>query len=311
MITRLRGFRRDTYMRGGLRLTSLPDTEQEAMRVASLFAPPERHAEPTKAFPDGTAVVCTNRGACEDQVKRWLGGSAGQPQFRYLLFSMHGLADPQNGMLSCVALSAPGAQSVEDGFLQAQEVLGLKLDVDLVMLSACQTGLGRLRGGEGLVGLSTAFFVAGAESVCASMWQVPGGPTGQLVTEFFKHLREDKVDKAEALRQAQLAVMRQGRVPGNGWGSHETGTGASCRTAAITFHLERRQRGGREGRPVHRQGAEQPANNRREDTPCKAGHECRRSGPHPGRAVQSQETPHGLPGADLQGGKPVPLDLFP
>ena len=122
-----------------------------------------------------------------------------------------GLADTHNGMLSCIALSSPSAKSEEDGFLQAQEVMNLELDADLVMLSACQTGLGRMPGGEGLVGLSAAFFYAGSESVCASLLQVPTGPTGQLVTEFFRHLKEGKLDKTEALRQAQLKVMRQGR----------------------------------------------------------------------------------------------------
>jgi CHAT domain-containing protein len=135
------------------------------------------------------------------------------PRFRYVLFSTHGLADTQNGMLSCVALSTPSADSTEDGYLQAQEVMDLELDTDLVMLSACQTGLGRLRGGEGLIGLSAAFFYAGAESTCASLWQVPSGPTSQLVTEFFRRLKEGNVSRAEALRQAQLTVMRQGRTP--------------------------------------------------------------------------------------------------
>jgi len=115
-------------------------------------------------------------------------------------------------MLSCIALSSPLSDSTEDGFLQAQEVMDLELDADLVMLSACQTGLGRMRSGEGLVGLSSAFFYAGAESVCASLWQVPSEPTGQLVMEFFKQLREG-TDKTEALRQAQLVVMRQGVYP--------------------------------------------------------------------------------------------------
>jgi CHAT domain-containing protein len=125
----------------------------------------------------------------------------------------HGLADPQNGMLSCVALSSPLADSVEDGFLQAQEVMSLELDTDLVVLSACQTGLGRLQSGEGLVGLSAAFFVAGTESVCASLWQVPSGPTSQLVAELFRYLKEGTISRAEALRQAQLTVIRQGRDP--------------------------------------------------------------------------------------------------
>jgi hypothetical protein len=90
-----------------------------------------------------------------------------------VVFGSHGLADPQNGMLSCPVLATPRPQSEEDGYLQAQEVLDLELDADLVILSACETGLGRWRSGEGLVGLSAAFFIAGAESVCASLWQVP------------------------------------------------------------------------------------------------------------------------------------------
>jgi CHAT domain-containing protein len=216
MVTRMRSFRSDYYRGGGLRLTSLPETELEAMRAASLFGPPQEFKTPTTDVPEATAVVYAGKGANEEQVKRLLGGAAdsiAMPKFRYVLFSTHGFADTHNGMLSCIALSTPSADSTEDGYLQAQEVMNLALDTDVVMLSACQTGLGRLRGGEGLVGLSAAFFYAGAESTCASLWQVPSGPTSQVVTEFFKHLQEGKVSRAEALRQAQLTVLRQGRTP--------------------------------------------------------------------------------------------------
>ena len=214
MLTRVRSFRTDYYKGGGLHLTSLPETEQEAVRVASLFAPPKTYDKLTTDDPDGRAVVFTGHGACEEEVKQVLAASENskvRPRWQYVLFSTHGLADMHNGMLSCLALSSPGTDSDEDGFLQAQEVMNLELDTDLVMLSACQTGLGRLSGGEGLVGLSAAFFYAGAESVCASLWQVPSGPTSQLVPEFFKRLKEGKVDKTEALRQAQLAVLCQGQ----------------------------------------------------------------------------------------------------
>ena len=214
MLTRLRSFRADNYKNAGLRLTSLPETEQEATRVASLFAPPKTYNKLTAAEPGDQAVVFTGRGACEEEVKQLLAASVdpkARRQWQYVLFSTHGLADTYNGMLSCLALSSPVANSVEDGFLQAQEVMNLEFDADLVMLSACQTGLGRLRGGEGLVGLCAAFFYAGAESVCASLWQVPSGPTSQLVPEFFKRLKEGKVDRSEALRQAQLQVLRQGQ----------------------------------------------------------------------------------------------------
>ena len=216
MVTRLRSFRSDYYSDKGLRLTVLPETEKEAVRVGSLFASVNRYSKPTRRLPEGKAVVYTRQGASESQVKQLLSSSVEsetKPQWRYILFSTHGLADTHNGMLSCIVLSSPSAKSEEDGFLQAQEVMNLELDTDLVMLSACQTGLGRMRGGEGLVGLSAAFFYAGSESVCASLWQVPTGPTGQLVTEFFKNLKAGKVNKAKALRQAQLKVMRQGRNP--------------------------------------------------------------------------------------------------
>jgi hypothetical protein len=214
MVTRVRSFRNDYYKNGGLHLSSLPETEQEAMRVASLFAPPKTYTKPAAGEPEGQSVVFMGHGAGEGVVKQLLAVSDGpgaHRQWQYVLFSTHGLADTFNGMLSCLALASPAADSEEDGFLQAQEVMNLELDADLVMLSACQTGLGRLRGGEGLVGLSAAFFYAGTESVCASLWQVPSGPTSQLVPEFFKQLKEGKLDRAEALRQAQLIVLRQGQ----------------------------------------------------------------------------------------------------
>lgn len=214
-VTRSRSLRHDYYTSGGLKQTSLPETEPEALRIASLFAPPKIVRTPSADWPDGASVVCLNKAASEDQVKRWLGGEegvAGKP-WRYLVFSTHGLADARNGMLSCLALSAPAKASEEDGYLQAQEVMNLELDTDLVMLSACQTGLGRLWHGEGLLGLSAGFFVAGAESVCATLWQVPSDPSSQLGPEFFKRLQEGKLDRAEALRQAQLAVLRHGQGP--------------------------------------------------------------------------------------------------
>lgn len=215
LVTRLRRFRGDYYKGSGLRRTSLPETEQEAVRVASLFGSPQVYRSASSSRPESTAVVYTQRGASEEQVKRLLEakGERGQRfDWRFLLFSTHGLADVRNGMLSCLALSDPEADSPEDGYLQAQEVMGLELDTDMVMLSACQTGLGRLSGGEGLVGLTGAFFYAGAESVCASLWQVPSGPTSQLTAEFFRNLKAGKLDKAEALRQAQLKILRGNNV---------------------------------------------------------------------------------------------------
>jgi tetratricopeptide (TPR) repeat protein/CHAT domain-containing protein len=212
MVTRMRHPQGGYYASSGLCLRPLPDAEQEAKGVASLFGSPTCARAVADVVSDADCLVLTAKAASEEHAKQLLGAQSNttSPRWKHILFSTHGLADTQNGMLSCVALAASGADTGEDGFLYAHEVLDLDLDADLVMLSACQTGLGRRRGGEGLVGLSGAFFVAGAESVSASLWSVPSGPTRQLVTEFFKRLKAGGVGRAEALRQAQLTVLRNG-----------------------------------------------------------------------------------------------------
>lgn len=214
MLTRALAFRKNYYKDSGLCLNRLPETEQEAIIVASLFAPPKIFRAILKEDPAGQAIVFTDRGASEKQVKQLFAMSSDSKprnRWQYVLFSTHSLADMRNGMLSCLALSTTTTDSEEDGFLQAQEVMNLEIDADLVVLSACQTGLGRLRAGEGFVGLSTAFFYAGSESVCASLWQVPSGPTKQLMSDLFRRLKEGKVGRAVALQKAQLRLLLDGK----------------------------------------------------------------------------------------------------
>ncbi len=213
MRPRLLSFRTDYYRGEGLQLRELPETEQEAIRVASLFEPYTIFRAFQKEAPRRRAMVFTKRGASEEQVKQLLrapNGPNARIGWKYVLFATHGLADTRNGMLSCLALSSPTDGSEEDGFLQAQEVMNLEINSDVVVLSSCQTGLGRPREGEGLVGLSTAFFSAGAESVCASLWKTPSDPTSQLVQNFFIRLEGGNVDRSEALRQAQLQLLSGG-----------------------------------------------------------------------------------------------------
>jgi len=195
MMTRMRRVRSSYYHDSGLSLMPLPYSGVEAKRVAALFKP------------DGT-VVCAGKLATEDRVKALMDNS-----WKYLLFSTHGLMDMDNGMLSCLVLSSVDGEHANDGFLQAQEVMRMDLDADLVMLSACETGLGKMSRGEGLVGLCTAFFYAGAKSVCSSLWKVPDGPTVQLVSEFFKNIEQKNMDKSSALQTAMLSVMKEGVSP--------------------------------------------------------------------------------------------------
>ena len=99
----------------------------------------------------------------------------------------------------------------DDGILTALGVMDLDLrGVDLAVLSACETGLGETAGGEGLLGLQRAFQVAGARSTVASLWKVDDEQTRKLMERFYENLWSKKLPTGEALREAQLWVMREG-----------------------------------------------------------------------------------------------------
>jgi CHAT domain-containing protein/tetratricopeptide (TPR) repeat protein len=113
--------------------------------------------------------------------------------------------------------------------LTAEAIAGLPLSrLDLAVLSACETGLGTVAGGEGVFGLQRAFHLAGAQTVVASLWSVKVGATEVLMAEFYKNLWEHKLPKLEALRQAQLTMIKayRHRVPGRPASRVEDRTGA-------------------------------------------------------------------------------------
>jgi CHAT domain-containing protein/Flp pilus assembly protein TadD len=101
----------------------------------------------------------------------------------------------------------------DEGMVTAEKVLGLKLKgTDLVVLSACETGIGDIQSGEGVFGLKRAFILSGAKTLVMSLWSVPSKETMDLMTSFYALLSEGKT-KAEALRQAKLAVMKKNPHP--------------------------------------------------------------------------------------------------
>jgi CHAT domain-containing protein len=112
----------------------------------------------------------------------------------------------------------PAKDSEQDdrGILTAEAIAGLDLDgLELAVLSACETGLGEVAGGEGVFGLQRAFHAGGARSVVASLWKVDDNATQELMALFYENLWHKKLPKLEALRQAQLAILR-GRVVAQG-----------------------------------------------------------------------------------------------
>lgn len=175
-------------------LAPLPDTAGELRLVAQTLGA-------------GQGDLLTGRGATEAAFRR-------EPldQFRVLYFATHGLLP---GELNCqaqpaLALSPPATPATtraEDGLLDAGEIAGLRLNADLVVLSACNTAEGGAKfGGEALSGVAQAFFFAGARTLVASHWQVPSAATASLMVGMFQRLGASG-GTAQALRQSQLALI--------------------------------------------------------------------------------------------------------
>jgi CHAT domain-containing protein len=129
---------------------------------------------------------------------------------RYLHFASHGFLDERFPLNSALALTIPErpAEGQSNGLLQAWEIFEqMRIDADLVTLSACETGLGKELGGEGVVGLTRAFHYAGARTVLASLWSVGDDSTAELMTRFYGQLKAGQT-KDGALRAAQLEMIR-------------------------------------------------------------------------------------------------------
>jgi CHAT domain-containing protein len=128
-------------------------------------------------------------------------------EFEILHFATHGILDAEEPALSGLVLSGVDKDGTpRSRFLRSQDIAGLTLSARLVVLSGCETGLGRLVHGEGLLGLSRAFFYAGANQVVSTLWPVPDRTTAELMGHFYYAHLHDKLSVPDALRQAQLKV---------------------------------------------------------------------------------------------------------
>jgi len=132
--------------------------------------------------------------------------------YRIVHFATHGLLNNEHPELSGIVLSLFDEKGQpQDGFLRLHDIYNLKLPVDLVVLSACNTALGKDVRGEGLIGLTRGFMYAGASSVVASLWKVDDEATAELMGLFYGYMLRDGLSPAAALRKAQVTMSQQKR----------------------------------------------------------------------------------------------------
>lgn len=190
-------------------LGPLPDAAAEVRAIERFYAP-------------GSSVY-VGPDARETRIKAEAG------RHRVLHFAAHGVLNDASPLYSQLVLARPGAAESDDGLLEAWEIMEMDLPADLAVLSACETGRGRVSQGEGLVGLSWAFSVAGCPTTVVSQWKVDSRSTSQLMRRFHRDLADGR-PTADALRRAALAVKANPRyahpfywagfvVMGPGWTS--------------------------------------------------------------------------------------------
>jgi CHAT domain-containing protein len=133
-------------------------------------------------------------------------------QYRVVHFATHSIFNDEHPELSGIVLSLFDERGQpQDGFLRLQEIYNLSLPVELVVLSACSTGLGKEVRGEGLVGLTRGFMYAGAAGVVASLWKVDDDATAELMRNFYAGMLREGLPPSAALRNAQLSMRRHVR----------------------------------------------------------------------------------------------------
>jgi CHAT domain-containing protein len=180
--------------REGLRIPRLLGSRQEANGIAA-FVPPEQ-AMKVLDFKANKATAT----------------SAELSQYRIVHFATHGLLNSEHPELSGVVLSLVDEEGKpQDGFLRLHEVYNLNLPADLVVLSACQTALGKEIKGEGLVGLTRGFMYAGSARVVAGLWKVDDEATAELMKRFYQGMLKEGQRPAAALRAAQVSMLNEKR----------------------------------------------------------------------------------------------------
>ncbi|HEX5702282.1 MAG TPA: CHAT domain-containing protein [Pyrinomonadaceae bacterium] len=184
----------DTGLSSGLDIPRLPGTRREAEQIVAMVPENER------------------RLALDFTANREAATSAELAQYRYVHLSTHGLLNSVHPELSGLVFSLVNERGEpQDGFLLAHEIFNLKIPAEAVVLSACETGIGKDIKGEGLVSLTRGFMYAGSPRVVVSLWGVSDSATTELMVRFYQGMLKEGRPPAAALRAAQLSVMSDKR----------------------------------------------------------------------------------------------------
>lgn len=191
-----------TLNKNKLSLDSLPGTEAEINMIDSLF----NHLQEI----NGPSEVLVFEHAKEARIKE-----NDIKDFKYLHIASHGFVDQENPARSGIFLSKDAKDSIEDGVLFSGEIYNLGVNSELITLSACETGRGKLSQGEGIVGLSQALIFAGAKNITVSLWKVSDQATSSLMSMYYKDfaqkavptLKTESLDYAPSLRKAKLSLI--------------------------------------------------------------------------------------------------------
>jgi CHAT domain-containing protein len=191
---------RSALVRSDFSLPRLPETRDEVLKIGALFG--YRTDDPN---------IKLDMGASKSEILKTDLGN-----YRFIHFATHGLlsGDIPYILEPALVLSQPGNRKPDDGFLKVSEILEMKLNADAVVLSACKMALGKGIAGEGIVGLSRAFMLAGSKSVVVSLWSVESNSTAVLMKSFYSHLKPGGT-KEEALRLAKQELKNQSLAAGD------------------------------------------------------------------------------------------------
>lgn len=164
-------------------------------------------AEVAATVPSNLKKVLVGREADEKTFK------ALAPAYATIHLATHGVLDNRDPLYSHLLLTKTDGDVENDGSLEAREIMNMHLNADLAVLSACETGNGRISPGEGVIGMSWAFFVAGTRSMVVSHWRVDSASTSQLMKNFYQALarQQNRSNKSEALREASIRLLKDAR----------------------------------------------------------------------------------------------------